>query len=253
MGLVIVGCGRVGYAPGALECAERPDGLVSAYSFDGDPVDATDGSGANHGIVVGAPEGLAPTTGPSGCGAALAFDPEGTGEQAWIEIPDSPDWDLRRGSLELWVRTPSTGRFAAIVSRDAQGTARSGHLALFVEPDGTLWARLQSTSATAYRCTEPPLAGDRWRKVGLNFGPPDFELWVDGAEQVRTTSFTSVSGEDVRCGDVRANWGIDGNDNPWIVGGSAGAAPEGAGAPVVDVFLGGAIDELDIAPFRRAF
>ncbi len=227
--------------------------MLGVYSFDAVPVDAADESGDHDGALLGVATALATTSGPSGCGAAIAFDPAGTGDAAWIEIPDSPDWDLRRGSVELWVRPPAAGGFAAILSRDAVGTALSGHLALFIEPDGTVWARLQSPGITAYRCAELPLTAGAWHHVGINFGPPDFELWIDGADQTSATPLVSASGTDVRCGEARANFGIDGNDNPWIVGANGARAPEGTGTPVTDFFVGGAIDELRIAPFRRNF
>lgn len=252
VGLVIAGCGRIDYDP-LGECDAIPDGMLAAYSFDGPPADVTDRVGGHDGRILGAAGALRSVSSSSECGAAISFGVDDTGAAAWVELPDSPDWDLRRGSVDLWVRPPASGGFAAILTRDADGTARAGHLALFIEPDGTLWLRLQTTTATAFRCAEGPIAPGEWGHVGINFGPPDLELWLDGALQDRATPLTSASGTDVRCGELRSNAGIDGNDNPWILGGGSQRGPEGAGMPVTDLFTGGAIDELRIAPFPRAF
>jgi hypothetical protein len=250
--LAIAGCGRIDYD--VQGCSDPPPGdAIAAYGFDSSPVDALDSVGDHDGVIGGDPSGLTSVASPSGCGQAVGFDLDRTGVESWITIPDSPAWDLSRGSIDVWVRAPAdgAGAFAGILTRDAEGTTQGGHVALFIEPDGTVWARLQRNAAqVAYRCADAPIAAGEWGRVTVNFGPPDLELLVDGSVQGRATPLASASGTDVRCGEQRMNDGIAGNDNPWILGGNGARAPEGAGEPVTDFFRGGAIDELRISASR---
>jgi len=265
-----VACGRVGYpegggpvendagadAPGdAARADSGPDGCPDGLDADTlalyDMEDLTGGvlrdlTGAHPGSFTGAPQAV---NGPPGCGSAVRF-----AGGAWALVPDAPEWDLEEGSVDLWVRPPApsaTGSVLGVLSRDADNTARPGHLSIFYAPDGRVGVRLQ-TPASHMRCTEAAVPPGRWVHIGVNLGPPDMELYVDGVRQESTARFPLTETIVYECGTPTAS-GISGNDNPWTIGASSGGSVEGEAQPVGGFLDGGAVDQLRISRVRRAF
>lgn len=237
-------------------CAARAaDDDVLLYTFDEVPAFTTtvaDARGQHPAVArpLGAVVDRAP--GPEGCGLAARF-----AEGRYLEVPSHPDFDLSAGALDFWVQaTPTADRrlMEGILSRDASGTARSGHLSVYRACDGHLLVRLQRTNAPdVYRCSDGPLVGERWAHVGLNFGPPGVELYVDGELQTNTSSTTVRwdCGSPVPCG-APSSQGIDGNENPIVLGVSSHGSEEGSAAPVTRPFSG-LIDSFRLSRNRRSF
>jgi hypothetical protein len=206
----------------------------------------SDSVGSLDGIFVGA----TPTTvdGPPGCGQALSI----VGAMFAV-APLSTAWQLEEGSIDFWVRLPSPPTDASglgIISRDASGQEFPGHLTASYLSDGRVVTRLQSSTTEVIRCSEP-LDPDTWYFVGINFGPPDLELFIDGV-RAENRGVWNTGGTVYTCGEP-LEIGLDGNNNPWVIGASAVGSNEGGYTDTKDFFSGGAIDELRLSMTRRPY
>jgi len=193
--------------------------------------------------------------------AALQVDPDcggvarfpGLGD-SYGEIPDHADWQLAEGSVDLWFRLdqPSANEEADILSRDANNQALPGHLTLIRAGD-YLIARLQDDAKGQFhRCHKLTLDG-AWHHVGINLGPPDLQLFVDGEEVAKIGTPIDIPRYDVNVDcDASTTLGIAGNDNPWVVGASARTSTEGQATPV-GLPSRVAVDNLRISNRRRDF
>jgi hypothetical protein len=187
-------------------------------------------------------------SGATGCGQALAFSGK---IEDYAEIAADPAWNLKTGSIDLWVRIDgSTNKHLGIVSRDAEDTAKPGHFSLFQLVDGGIGVRLQRDSNDGIaRCSQPVSKGD-WHYIGVNFGKGGLELYVDGVPANRTDKYV-VSPVTLKCG-TSTEEGIDGNQNPWVLGASSHLSAEGVATPITYPFKG-AIDSFRISNVRRDF
>ena len=252
--------GSGGEAVAVQGCGEPPDEYtVALYSFedlsDGAMFDSTE---AHSGRFVGGTPPSVP--GPPGCGNAFEVS-----EPKYGLVDDSPAFDLEEGSVEVWLRAPSQfrRRRLGVVSRDAQDQDFPGHFSLYVasvaedEGDdaefvqGHVVVRLQTEDITIAHCSEEPLSPGGWAHIGVNFGPGGLELYVDGDRQ-RREGFVDLDVFDVPCGG-RIRTGIDGNDNPWVLGARSERSDEGQAEPVEHWLEGAAIDEFRISRARRDF
>lgn len=91
----------------------------------------------------------------------------------------------------------------------------------------------------------------RWTHIGINFGPPGAELWIDGVMATNTARLDTENGP-VDC-NQRDSQGIDGNSNPWGFGVDTTVSANGTVEPVDRPFAGGAIDHLRISGTQRDF
>ncbi len=235
--------------PGPLATSE---GVVALYTFDGDEgrSQVSDVVGGHNGSVqLGV---VATVAGPEGCGRAFSF---GANPQ-YIVIDDSPDWDMDVGSIDLWLWLPATLQdHVGVLARDLSGRDQPGHFSLFVNDQGRAIVRVQPQSADfdnstdAVACSTALLPRQAWVHLGVNFGPPAVELYVDGVVG-RWNGANSIT-SDWGCGQPGA-WGIAGNDLPWAVG---RATFESTGILEYLEFpaFGCAIDHLRISNRRRDF
>ncbi len=161
-------------------------------------------------------------------------------------IPDSPAFDLPKGEIELWFRYDNSVPEGdlGIISRDANGSETNGHFNVRLGHDQRLVMRIQKLSnptIEAYRCTAATISLNVWHHVVITFGGT-LTMQVDGVLAAGTT-WTDQSAV-VRDCTVAWTTGIDGNDNPWILGALSVTSTEGSGTPVVAVAGGVQIDEL---------
>jgi hypothetical protein len=241
--------------PGAVCAASvvSSSGIVALYTFDEDDgaAQVTDSVGAHDGtVLLGS---TVTTNGPEGCGPAFAF-----GEEArYFVIEDSPDWDLEVGSVDLWIWLPAeSSENVGVLSRDLNEREQPGHLSMFVDAEGRAVVRVQPADAEdsdnsndAVLCSETPLPRETWVHLGLNFGPPEVELYVSG--ELNDWAGTHAITDEWACGQHQP-WSITGNDLPWVIGRSTfrSEAPlETLEFPAV----GCAIDQLRISSERRDF
>jgi hypothetical protein len=227
--------------------ASADDGVVALYPFDGDEgrSQVADAVGDHNGSVQ---QGLVTTVaGPEGCGRAFAF-----GEQRYVVIDDSPSWDLEAGSIDLWLWLPAElTDHAGVLSRDQQNRDDPGHFTLFVDDAGHALARVQPASESgeldALPCSEAVLPREQWLHIGVNFGPPEVELYIDG-ELVEGLGPSTLRDE---CGQ-NGPFGIAGNDLPWVLG-RATHHSEGILDTLELPATGFAVDHVRISSVRRDF
>ncbi|MEM9195053.1 MAG: LamG domain-containing protein [Myxococcota bacterium] len=209
--------------------------VLALYSFDEEPDTdrAVDQTGLHPAALRNGsfPERLGPSR--EECGQAFQFD-----GQAYLEIADTPDWDLEEGAIDFWFLPPdmSEGRQAAIVSRDANGIRQPGHLTVFYLSNGRIEARLQR-EANDQRLTSAALP-DQWTHVGVSFGPQGFRLFINGVLVASNPVFT---------------FGIDGNANPWTIGASQSQSSEGEANSLFGFPPSGAIDHFRVQRLEDDF
>jgi hypothetical protein len=212
--------------------------IVAHYFFDDDLMDAEN---QHHAAAVGANLGF--LDGRNDDDHALQIP---TSLTSHARIQDSPAFDIPKGTIEVWFRYDDTAAAGdlGIISRDASGTNTNGHFHLRVGHDRRVVLRIQrmsSPTVEAYRCTTGTIAVSSWHHVVISIGG-SLTMEVDGVAATGTT-WTDSEGTVRNC---TAAWtgGIDGNDNPLIIGALSLLSTEGTGAPVDAVAGGVQIDEL---------
>ncbi|MCA9551728.1 MAG: hypothetical protein KC933_16945 [Myxococcales bacterium] len=234
-------------------CPFGPDPEALAYfGVDGDVGSSTLTDSAGQWQATLRPRGatISAADGPPGCGDALALS-----GQAWAVIDDSGALEPPQGALDFWVRFEGepTAR-QGIISRDASGQAQAGHLSVFRTCDDHVVVRIQDQSNSYYRCSDVTLEPGRWAHVGINFGAPGVELWVNGEISTGTIA-VGLWGDGctalIPC-DQRPDLDIVGNRNPWVLGADASGSEEGGAEPAYNV-LRGALDGVRISARRRRF
>lgn len=235
------------------------DKTLMLLSFD-QPLDTTmsipDQTGDHPGTLKG--DTAQQVEGPAGCGKALHF-PFAAKGGSYVEVPDSPDWDLKEGSIELWVRfdvVEGEPTSRGILSRDASQMNEEGHFSIYRACGGEIVVRLQRGGVSYFACSDPVEEG-RWVHVAVNFGSStELQLYVDG-ERTNTTSDIAYGGGSSPCehqGQCGSSIGagIDGNSNPWVIGASAGGSEDGKATPT-RYHLGGTLDEVRVRSEPRTF
>lgn len=247
-------------APPPHPCDPAPSAdTVALYTFEETPasaqlVNAVPSTEDLSGQLLGDRWSRAP--GPDGCGQALAFSPDSISSGDYGVLPVHPAWRLPQGSVAFWLRVdgfPTDEHMAGLLSRDAEHQLEAGHLTFSLHPGGSLILRHQERqSGVIYACTAP-LDLSRWYHVGLNFGPGGLELFVDG-HRAEVPGDLDLELHVIPCADSLTHWtlGIDGNDNPWVIGASAVSSEDGRATPVRGHFHG-ALDHLQISASRRDF
>jgi hypothetical protein len=238
--LAITACGRLGFDPvpdPQLEpCSTAIAGdTIALYTFD----DALgrDTTGAHDATTLGA--AAATTGGP--CGAALEIPVGGS----FLHVADSTELDLDAGAVDLYAREAQAfSTYRGVVSRDAIGTGADGHFTIgFMQ--GVVFARLQLTGDQHFfRCSDAPHVGE-WIHIAVSFGSGGMTLWIDGQRQaMRDTIDLGFGVHDCR---IPYSGGMEGNDNPMVIGAERTVAVEGDPAPsATGFFIGGQIDHLRI-------
>jgi hypothetical protein len=212
-------------------------GDIALWTFDDEPTTRTitDSIGSHDGAFMSGDAIW--TSGPWGCGDAMQLPASGS---PYGEIPDSSDWDLAEGRIDLWAILVDDGREMGIIGRDANGTTLPGHLKLIHTAAGVLRMRLQTAAGEAERCgPASQVPTGEWVHVSMRFGTTDPELVLNGVP---------LSGA---CTTGSTNQGIAGNANPWVIGADPGISLEGAALPLEDFWNNGVIDHILIRD-RRA-
>ena len=231
----------------ANKCIGVDGDTVALYRFDNIADLARDETGNHHGKVNGEPPSV--VSGP--CGSAIQF-PDSAASDPFIEIPNSPDWDMEEGAIDFWLRTDAAG--LGLLSRDAVQQLEPGHFTIGIADDRRIVVRVQDGVDHIVRCSTLPIAEAEWTHIAVNIGPPAVELYIDGELGLYQgqTTWPGNAGLTYQCGSS-AGMGIAGNSNPWVLGASAANSEDGAATPTRAHLLGGAIDHLRISSRRRGF
>lgn len=190
---------------------------------------AADGSGnARDGVYRS--DATPGAVGWNGAGTAVALD--GSGD--YVEIPPDTAYALDAGTVSIRLKANDLDDKQAIFSRDSTHYDGGGHLSAWLNSDGSIEVRLQSTSGNTYLRSDPgSVAADDWAHVAFSFGPDGAALFVDGA-QVDTDSYAG---------------GITGNNEPWTLGASQNKSGDGVANNLRDYF-DGAMDEFALFDYQ---
>ena len=230
------------------DCAYLADGdTVALYTFSGSGTTVAEVTGSHPGAIVGS--GPTRVSGKTGCDKAMSFT--ATSPISYVEVPDSSAWDIKQGSVDLWVRfDQASGTDEGLISRDASGTNEPGHFSILRRCNGAIVARLQSTTGEAQVCSKP-LAKDTWYHVGVNFGGSGgLKLYINGTPANQTADIICGTST-IACGQSITT-GIDGNSNPWVIGASSWNSGDGVATPAT-LPLRGDLDSVRISKTRRSF
>ena len=232
------------------------DHVIALYTFDqvGGEGIGHDLIGDQNGVVIGG--SLTAIDGPIGCGSALktsSFAPP------FMEIDDSPDWDLTTGSIDFWIyfqeNLPVDTSSKGFLSRDAQASLEAGHLTIYRMCGNYIGVRLQgqaSSGQSGGRCAETRIPENAWVHVGVNFGGEQpLELSIDGIQHNGADIAGCPMPNGIEC-TRDTTIGIAGNANPWVLGGQCVGCTDGL-ADNVNGGLNGAIDHFRISKIRRNF
>jgi len=174
--------------------------------------------------------------GPTCCGLALRFSE--TNYSSYIEIPDSPDWDLDEGSLSFWLRSSAclvNDQIQGLISRASIDREETGHLGLILLDDCNWAAFFSENGKTVEVRADRSLTPGKWSHINLNFGPPTLELYLNGE---------LIAEKEVAVG-------TSGNRNPWVIGADSRETKPGTGSPPAHFLTGAAIDLLRISSARN--
>ncbi|RLB46554.1 MAG: hypothetical protein DRJ42_27415 [Deltaproteobacteria bacterium] len=226
-----------------------PD-TVALYTFDG-TVD--DSAGGVHGSAVGTV-----AYGAGRCGDAIELDDTA---DAYGVLPADAVFDIGPvGSIDLWFRTPATPTaHFGLVSRDHSGSATPGQVGLHVTIDGSAFARIQASGTSVVICSDAGLVTPGvWHHMGVNFGPPGFELYLDGVRMDATRDVPidepPSGARTLPCGSTTD---IDltgsGGTLSTYLGANNGYSPAGAPDSLRSFLHGGGLDHLRFSRVRRDF
>ncbi len=220
------------------------NGVIAEYSMtvnaNGDVDDLV---GSHTGTLDGPPE---ETLGV--CGTGLKF-----GNGARVVIADSIDWELSEGSIDFWAFFPALPPLFSegVVSRDAIRLGLPGHISFGRSNDGRVAVRIQDGD-DAVVCSNAAVATEQWVHIGVNFGPPDLEMYVDGVAQSGVGTLPVTQFNSITCNTPMPR-GLTGNANPWVIGTASMHSDEGSADPATLPFDSGGVDEFRISIQRRDF
>ncbi|MGH1417140.1 MAG: LamG-like jellyroll fold domain-containing protein, partial [Pelagimonas sp.] len=201
------------------------DPLVLLNFEDGFSGTASDDSGNTHDGTYenGAAAG---GTGFDGTGTGLIVD----GNDDYVEIADDPAFDLAEGTVSIRFNADTLSADHYLFSRDSLDFDDGGHLSAYVTADGAIHVRIQSdtTSYTLSSSAGAVSAGSD-HQMAVTFGDDGVHLYLDGVE-VATDPYTG---------------GIEGNDEPWVLGAYQGLSGDGV-ADNLAHFFDGTLDEFTV-------
>jgi hypothetical protein len=228
---------------------DAPSDVIAHYRFETIGPQIVDDTGVHHGSAVG--PSLRTAVGHAGNSVEFPA----TSPAPHIVIPDSSDWDLQIGSIELWIRPRSGTAISGIFSRDSSGTS-NGHIAMMQYRNQYFVIRLQTAGDAGgggglFLCSNAAPRPGIWTHIGINLGAPAAELWVDGVLATRTGPIDLFGMN--QCTSPGTPRAIHGTDDPWVLGAQGVGSTPGTASNIGDPFVGGAIDELIIRRTRRIF
>ncbi|NNL66097.1 MAG: LamG domain-containing protein [Myxococcales bacterium] len=188
----------------------------------------TDAVGGNDGTYRNGPV-LGGAAGACDGGSSVGFD----GSNDYAEIPHVAGYLVDDGTVAFWFKA-DTIRRSGLFSKDSSGYDTGGHLTIFLEADGRIYVRLQSTSAdhNIYSSTQVTAGG--WHHVAFTFGAGGMELYLDGAS-VGTNGYT---------GGLATTSGGVGNREPIVLGASSWTSGNQVATPTSLPF-DGSLDEVE--------
>lgn len=201
-----------------------PDTLF-LYDFSGD-LDLVSGyAGATR-------SGGALAPGDSPCDPQVLMTPSPLASR--FVVPDQASFRVAEGSLDFWVRRPSslTGSAVGVFSRDEIDIDTEGQLTLFLSLEERFVLRGQINDSLSVRlCSTGPVPSEEWVRVGINWGADGLELYLNGVLQLGTGTVGIFSENDAGCSESTIPFSIAGTQNPFVLGASIHRSAPGVDEP----------------------
>lgn len=162
---------------------------------------------------------------------------EFTGNGSHINIPNQAAFEAARGAISFWFNTPDLSYSEAVgrggqglFSRDSSGFDGGGHLTIWVQANGSLFVRHQSSSASSEMTSAQLVSENTWHHVVYSWGSNGMRLYLDGNEVASDSGFTV---------------GINGNQEPIILGANAWTTGDNVSSTAnLKDFFKGQIDDI---------
>lgn len=161
----------------------------------------------------------------------LSFD----GTDDYVEIPHVNEYLVDNGTVSLWFWVEEFSSVQGLLSKDSYGFDDGGHMAIYVDANGTISAGLQSTN-TSYYVSSGSVTSGEWHHLGFTFGSGGLKLYIDGDLEASNTSVTIGLG---------ITSGGSGNEEPIALGALTLNSGDLQVTPL-DFFLSGKLDEVRI-------
>lgn len=219
----------------AVATATAPSNLAGYWKLDDalGSAQAVDETQTSNGTLFGNPTFL--NAGASAGSNALHFD--GNGD--WMEIPHHDDFLLDSGMIVFWFKADAISGRKGLLGKDATNYTTGGHITFFLEGNGRVRLRLQSTTAS-YDLYSTSLAQvDQWHHLAVVFGVGGLELYFDGV----------LEDSDAYEGGLGTTSGGTGNYEPIVLGANPWASGNLSATPLIEYFPG-TIDEVGILSER---
>jgi len=124
--------------------------------------------------------------------------------------------------VQLWFNPADVSGMQGLIERDASNQNTSGHVGLYLNGDD-LVLRIQTTSESKTITVADSVNAGDWHHAAVSFGSNGLELYLNGDLVAEDSGFTT---------------GIDGNNNPWVIGAKAWKTSEGSNDGVEQFFEG---------------
>ena len=151
------------------------------------------------------------------------------GANDYVEIAPSNDFALTDGTVNIWVNPDEISGNQALYSRDSSGFDGGGHVTTYLDSSGHVNVRIQDTSQSYNLKSNNTISADEWSQVSLSFGADGLKLYINGALE-DSSSYTG---------------GIDGNNEPWVIGANQWSSSDGVANSLKEYF-DGQIDEFSV-------
>ena len=146
----------------------------------------------------------------------------------YVVVPDDPAWQLTDGTVQLTFKNEDwTGNFT-ILSRDSTGT-NEGDIRVYTTADD-LSVTLRGTNGGTLTVPNV-ISNNTWYQLDVTFGADGLEIWLNGT---RVGNDPSITG------------GIDGNNEPWVIGANSSNSTSGGALDSLNGFFNGDIGEFAI-------
>ncbi|MEM8798735.1 MAG: tandem-95 repeat protein [Pseudomonadota bacterium] len=195
-----------------------PPAPIAYWSFEGSGSAVRDSVGDHDGIYQNGATNSGGELSSGGDGSSAYFD--GTNH---VEIPASTDFQLANGTIALAFNSDDVSRSNGLISRDSSGFDGGGHFDLKTR-QGKIYLRVQTEDEHFVLQSDPgSLSDGQDHHVAVSFGEDGLKLFLDGVEVASNPTFTG---------------GIDGNNEPWVIGVSQDQSGDGVADQLRHYFEG---------------
>ncbi|MFK8003456.1 MAG: hypothetical protein AB8H86_28050 [Polyangiales bacterium] len=206
-------------------CSGPDDDTLFLYDFSGemDLVSGYAGSTRSGGAL---------TPGDSPCDPQVLTTPSPLASR--FVVPDQASFRVAEGSLDFWVRRPTTltGSAVGVFSRDELDIETEGQLTLFFSLEERFVLRGQINDSLSVRlCSQDPVPAEEWIRVGINWGPGGLELYLNGVLQMGAGAVGIFTESDTGCSGSSIPFSIAGTQNPFVLGASIHRSAPGEDEP----------------------